>query len=116
VALLVVGGSIVWQATRPEPPIRDFYARVQPGMTLVEVQAVFGSWWDCKRQSVRPVYEVIEGEVTPGPSGIITWDWYDHAVVMTFDANGCVRQKAFARVEWVAERWDLRIRRALGLL
>jgi hypothetical protein len=116
VGLLAVGGLIAWEATRPEPPIRDFYARIQPGMTRAEVQAVFGPWWDCKRQSARPAYDIIEGEVTPGPGGIITWDWYDRAVVMSLDANGCVQEKALARVEWVAEPWDRRIRRALGIL
>jgi hypothetical protein len=113
---LAVCGFIAWDATRPNPPIRDFYARIQPGMTQTEVQAVFGSWWDCPRRSTRPAYTFIEGEVTPGAGLLISWDWYDRAVLLRFDGDGRLREKAFASVEWVAEPWDRRIRRLIGVL
>jgi hypothetical protein len=112
---LTVVGFVAWVATRPDPPIHDFYARIQPGMTRAEVQAVFGSWWDCPRRTTRPAYTVIEGEVTPGAGLLITWDWYDRAVVLHFDDDGRLQHKAFASVEYVAEPWDRRIRSAMGL-
>jgi hypothetical protein len=115
-ACLAVAGSIAWEATRPPPPIREFYAGIQLGMTREQVQAVFGSWWDCPRRSTLPVYDFVEGEITPGAGQIITWDWYDQAVLVSFDVDGRVREKALAKVPWQREEWGTRFRRLIGLL
>ena len=113
---LGVAGLIVWGATQPDPPIHDFYARIQPGMTRAEVEAVFGAWWDNPCRTTRPVYTTIEGQITQGAGVLISWDWYDRAVVLRFDDDGRLREKAFASVEYVVEPWDRRIRRIMGLL
>ena len=116
VACIVVAGAIAWEATRPPPPIREFYERIQPGMTKAQVQAVFGTWWDYQRRTTRPAFTFIEGEVTPCADPIFIWNWRDRAVIIHFDAGGQVREKALASCEWVPETWDVTIRRMLGLL
>jgi len=42
--LLVLGGALIWLATRPKPHIdNDHFRQIEHGMTLAEVEAIIGA-------------------------------------------------------------------------
>jgi hypothetical protein len=116
VACLAIAGYVAWEVTRPPPPIHDFYANIEIGMTREQVQAIFGDWWAHPQQSTRPVYHPVDGKISPDATMVFIWGWYEQAVLIRFDADDRVQEKAFATVEWQGESWDRRIRRAIGML
>jgi hypothetical protein len=106
-----------WRAFAPPPPRinLDSFARIQPGMTQAEVEAILGvpPGDYAAAGSVRPTLGVNPNEL---PAGARREDWWaeEAAVAVWFGQDGRVVNATAA--SWTTDSpWLERVRRWLGL-
>src|SRR5262245_57273941 len=103
--LLLVGcaglpGWASWRARDPGPPLPQIYAKVRPGMPKTQVDELFGDWLNAPAPPGRPTYAVLRGRTALAPDRTASYDGWEYAVLVDFDDQGRVKDKALAVVSW----------------
>ena len=119
IATLSIGGLALWLGWPVDRIEREHFARIQPGMTQAEVEAILGSPTGKEPNDIIICWEGLPESLLVDPHSfppdkLQQWVGYRHAILIELDERGRVSGRYFGHVNR-PEGFFAKLLRRLGL-